>query len=103
MKLGIFMKNFIYVLVLTCAPLAHAKDDNPALDLMVISKMTGVCGVMFQMAEFQKSTQMPGGANFVARFWKTEFARLGKTQEQFLNECKVSISTYDQYMKTMGE
>jgi len=70
---------------------------------MIVSKMTGVCGVMFQMADFQNSTQMPGGTNFIARFWKTEFARLGKTQEEFLKECKESISTYDRYMDALNK
>jgi hypothetical protein len=97
------MKHYICIFALMFSHFAHSEDDNPALDLMVISKMTGVCGVMFQMAEFQRSTQMLGGTNFIARFWKTEFARLGKTQEQFLEECKMSISAYDKYMKTLEE
>jgi len=95
------MKKIILILVSAIPLLAYSGDSNPAQDLMIISKMTGACGVLFQMAEFQKSTKMPGGENFISRFWKTEFARLGKTQEQFLNECQLSISTYDQYMKTL--
>jgi hypothetical protein len=62
--------------------------------MILVSKMAGVCGVMQQMAAFQKSTKMPGGNEFIVRFWQTEFTRLGKSQETFLRECEGSIAAY---------
>lgn len=75
---------------------ARASEEKSVQDLMLVSKMTGVCGVMQQMGAFQSSTQMPGGAEFIERFWKKEFARLGKTQAQFFKECETSIALYTQ-------
>nr|WP_294971551.1 hypothetical protein [uncultured Pseudomonas sp.] len=74
--------------------------DNVVQDMMVVSKMTGACGIAQQMAEFQRTTQMPGGDEFVARFWKTEFARLGVTQEEYIKNCEKSFELYSNYWKT---
>jgi len=64
-------------------------------DILTISKMTGACGVMQQMVAFQASTNMKGGDEFIDRFWRTELARIGKTQEAFLKECEGSIAAYE--------
>lgn len=77
---------------------AQAADNTPgAQDVLVLSKMAGVCGVMQQMVAFQQSTKMPGGDEFIARFWRTEFARLGKSQDQFIKECEGSIAAYEKF------
>jgi hypothetical protein len=76
-----------------------ANEDRGVQDLLILSKFTGVCGVMQQMASFQLATKMPGGDEFIARFWRTEFARLGKSQDQFLKECEQSIAAYDKFYK----
>jgi hypothetical protein len=81
-----------------------AQADTDTLDvqgLMVISKMTGICGVLSQMVQFQETTKMPGGAEFIARFWNTEFARLDMPRETFLKNCKGSISAYDRLRETL--
>lgn len=89
MKIAIIILTyFIFSLPVSAA------EEKTIQDLMLISKFTGVCGVMQQMGAFQSSTKMPGGAQFIERFWKAEFARLGKTQEQFFQECEASIATY---------
>ena len=72
-------------------------------DVLTISKMTGVCGVMQQMAAFQMTTGMDGGAVFIERFWRTEFARLGKSQEQFIKECESSIAIYESLWATSNK
>jgi len=76
-------------------PVRAADGALGTSDVLALSKMTGVCGVMQQMAAFQSSTKMPGGDEFIIRFWTAEFARLGKTQGQFISECESSISVYD--------
>jgi hypothetical protein len=88
---------------LGCTGPVHAKEENIASQLMVISKMTGACGVMQQMASFQRTTQMPGGTEFIERFWRTEFARLGKTQAQFIKECEQAIEIYERYTTALEQ
>lgn len=91
------MRKFCIALLLSCMCLQATSSENKSMqDLMLVSKVAGVCGVMQQMAQFQSSTKMPGGAEFTERFWKTEFARLGKTQAQFFKECEESIAIYNQ-------
>lgn len=79
---------------------AQAADVGGDLqEILAISKTAGVCGVMQQMVAFQSTTKMPGGDEFIVRFWTTEFARLGKSQEQFIRECELAIARYDAYWK----
>jgi hypothetical protein len=84
----------LMLLVFVCS--AHASEEASLQDMILVSKMAGVCGVMQQMASFQSTTKMPGGSEFIERFWRTEFARLGKTQETFFKECEGSIAAYNQ-------
>jgi hypothetical protein len=86
----------VAVLVASAALPAQSNENKSVQDLMVLSKFTGVCGVMQQMGLFQTTTKMTGGAEFIERFWKTEFARLGKSQAQFFKECEESIALYTQ-------
>ncbi|WP_017516292.1 hypothetical protein ACQCLI_15105 [Pseudomonas nitroreducens] len=87
------------LILATTALLAGSADaeDNVVHDMMVVSKMTGACGIAQQMAEFQRTTQMPGGDEFVARFWKMEFARLGVTQKEYITNCERSFELYKNY------
>lgn len=96
-------KSFILLLLAVISATSMAKEENPAIDLMLVSKMTGVCGVMQGMAAFQKTTQMPGGSEFIERFWRTEFARLGKSQTQFLKECEQSMEMYRKYTAALEQ
>lgn len=75
----------------------NEKNASPQ-DLMIVSKVAGMCGTLRQMAIFQESTKMPGGDEFVVRFLHTEMARLGWTEETFFKNCEGSASTYDLYM-----
>lgn len=83
------------------SPVQADTDTVDVQGLMVISKMTGICGVLSQMVQFQETTKMPGGAEFIARFWSTEFARLDMPRETFLKNCKGSISAYDRLWETL--
>jgi hypothetical protein len=88
--------NFLIFVFAFANASANAGDEASMQDMLLVSKMTGACGVMQQMAAFQSSTEMPGGSEFIKRFWQTEFARLGKSQETFLKECEGSIAAYNQ-------
>lgn len=88
------MRKLTIALALLLSFPATAGDSSAIQHLALVSKFAGVCGVMQQMAAFQRTTQMPGGAQFIERFWKTEFARLGKTQATFFRECEAAIAAY---------
>ena len=45
--------------------------------------------------QFQESTKMDGGNEFVVRFWTTEAARLGKTLNEYAAHCVSTVSAYD--------
>lgn len=78
-------------------PYVAVADESPkefGLELMVLSKFTGLCGSFTQMVAFQEATQMQGGYEFLNRFWATESARLGMTMEEFGTQCGASIKRY---------
>lgn len=78
---------------------ASANDGDSPLrgiqDVLVIAKMTGACGILDSLIQFQAATKMPGGDEFIARFWSVEAARLGWSAEEMMEKCKFSVSTYD--------
>jgi len=90
--------------VLLCFILALGlASDNYAIDepsdpylvaLLQAAKVSGMCGVFYQMGKFQDATQLPGGDEFILRFIKTEAARLGLTLEAFLDRCASSTKMY---------
>lgn len=99
------MIKFIVVLLVVLSTSASAKEveeNDSAVSMLVISKMTGLCGAISQMARFQESTKMNGGDEFLSRFVGTEVARLGFTSEQFIAFCKKSTETYQTYMDMSG-
>lgn len=57
--------------------------------------MTGACGILDSMVQFQKTTRMDGGDAFVLRFWQVEATRLGMSVEQLSEQCNQSVSAYD--------
>jgi len=75
----------------------YDKDASPQ-DLMIVSKIAGMCGTFRQMTVFQESTKMTGGDEFIVRFIHTEIARLGWTEKKFFKNCEMAASTYDLYM-----
>ena len=97
----IFYKALFVISTCGINSVSLANEQNKALDIMLVSKFAGVCGVMQQMQAFQESTQMAGGTEFITRFWQTEIVRLGKTQEQFFDECERSIDIYSKYTNAL--
>ncbi|WP_316423345.1 hypothetical protein [Escherichia coli] len=97
------MKRIAILLILFFSTIvcAKPKSDNGDLkglqELMITSKVAGMCGTIKQMATFQESTKMPGGDEFLQRFLTTEQARLGMNPQEFLEACQKSISAYTNY------
>lgn len=75
---------------------SHADSaDLDAQTMLVIAKYSGGCGILNQMAQFQGTTKMAGGTEFLARFLATEAARLGTTPSEYMARCKTAIETYN--------
>ncbi|MDG6348577.1 hypothetical protein QAA18_07445 [Luteimonas sp. 8-5] len=89
------------VLVLGLSVPASAQNEPSGQGLLVVAKMTGACGILNSMIQFQTSTQMAGGEEFVARFWNVEAARLGLTVQQLSDQCDESIGAYDRIWKAL--
>ena len=79
-----------------------SKDYSAIVDMMIAAKATGMCGVFVQMAIFQESTKMPGGDEFIVRFFNTEAVRLGHTLESFTKQCSAVVNEYNSNMKLLG-
>ncbi|MGQ0645613.1 MAG: hypothetical protein ACT4O3_08995 [Elusimicrobiota bacterium] len=73
---------------------ASAKDDLSAQGILAIGKMAGACGILDSMIQFQQTTKLDGGDEFVTRFWSVEAARLGLSVEQLSTKCNQSVSAY---------
>lgn len=74
---------------------SHAADDLSPQRLLSIAKMAGACGVLDSMIQLQKTTKLPGGDEFVTRFWSVEAARLGYSVQQLSDTCNSSIEAYN--------
>ena len=94
------MKYIAFIALLVFG--AQAEENEELIDLMVTSKAVGMCGTITQMASFQEATKMDGGDEFIDRFLSTEMARLGKTLPQFIKECEMAISVYNNTIEALG-
>ena len=80
----------------------NAEGTNLVIEMMVVAKATGMCGVFSQMVSFQEATKMPGGDDFIVRFMNTEAVRLGHTLESFLSQCQTAVERYNSDMEMLG-
>ncbi|MCW9025209.1 MAG: hypothetical protein OQK73_11115 [Gammaproteobacteria bacterium] len=80
----------------------EAEDNKAVIEMMVVAKATGMCGVFGQLINFQQTTKMQGGDEFIVRFLKTEAARLGHTLESLTGQCPDVVKKYNSYMKLFG-
>lgn len=98
MKLQILM-----IAVLSASVTSAAPGDNDFIDeikgYMAIGKLSGLCGAIKQMIDFQDTTKVDGGDKFVQRFVFAETARLGYSVEEFGEVCKVSVKKYDETLQ----
>jgi len=94
----------IILLLISLAGTGYAKaaDEPSGQGILAIAKYAGACGILVSMVHFQKTTKMPSGDEFVARFWSTEAARLGLSVQQLSDRCNQSITAYDRMWKAMG-
>lgn len=74
-----------------------AQEDISVQALMSVSKMAGACGILDEMIHFQTVTKMPGGDDFVPRFWTAEAARLGMSIQQYSEQCDQTLQAYGKF------
>lgn len=100
-----FLKSQIFIaitlLIASFNVAANAEEKVDPQGVLAIAKITGACGIMDEMISFQKKTKLPGGDDFVARFWQAESARQGKTVQQMSDDCNKAIGAYDNLWKSM--
>ena len=80
----------------TSAAQGPSTDTSLSLEAMLaLGKGTGACGILNLQLDFQRTTKMPGGEDFIVRFWTTEAARLGKTLDQYAEQCVKTVAGYE--------
>ena len=86
------------LLLLASASAPHAQrpvDGAISIEsLLAVGKGAGACGIMTLQVEFQHTTKMASGDEFIVRFWTTEAARLGMTLQGYIDHCKQALSAY---------
>ncbi len=91
--------------LLACAALfavtAPVTAQNPlsAQAKLATAKFAGACGILDSMINVQKATGIPGGDDFVTRFWAVEAARLGLSVKSLSDRCDQSIIAYEKLWK----
>lgn len=89
------MKALLILPILVSA-LAHAEESCFSVSevRMVTGKAHGACGILYSTLQFQKTTDMPGGDDFLLRYWTTEAARLGMSLEEYAAQCAQVAENY---------
>jgi len=98
-------KLYLAVLLISLSS-ASWSDEKPsvsATELLASAKLSGACGIIVQMADFQQSTKMAGGTEFLYRFTNTEAARLGWTVDQYLEHCRTAHKVYQTYYDALEQ
>lgn len=100
------MIKLLFISIFVFSSFANAEekqnDMSEIIGMMVVAKATGMCGAVSQMINFQQTTKMDGGDEFIMRFLNTEAARLGKTVEAYVGDCPSIVEKYNGYMKLLG-
>ncbi len=82
----------------------HAAEESSGQtvqEVLAVAKIAGACGILDSQIHFQKTTKMPGGDEFVSRFWAVEAARLGLSIQQLSERCNSAVTIYDEFWKSM--
>jgi hypothetical protein len=69
-------------------------QDVTVREIIASTKFAGTCATLLSAANFAEKTNMPGGREFVQRFWANEAARAGETPQSLLSACRDAFSVY---------
>ena len=89
------------LIALICSSPANAEGDLSPQGILAVAKIAGACGILDSTIHFQKTTQMPGGDDFISRFWVAEAARLGLSMQEYSDRCNQAIALYDKLWNAM--
>lgn len=92
------MKSLIWFVVILspCMAQDSVAQDDPGMEGMLdVAKMTGACGILNLMVQFQANTKLEGGDEFVTRFWSTVAAREAVPAEEMVERCNRTIELYN--------
>lgn len=82
---------------------AVAQDELLPQGVLAVAKMAGACGILDSMIDLQKTTKLPGGDEFVVRFWTVEAARLGMSVEDLSQQCNEAVEAYTKLWEAAGK
>jgi len=91
----------IFFLAFALSASTHAEEDLTGLQMLSVAKMAGACGILDSLIQFQKTTRLEGGEEFVTRFWSVEAARLGMSVQELSSNCNKSIEAYGKYWNAL--
>jgi hypothetical protein len=74
---------------------SNAADDSSEKGPLSVAKMAGGCAMLNSMIQLQKTTKLPGGDEFVSRFWSVEAARLGYSVDKLSSMCRLSEAAFN--------
>lgn len=78
---------------------ATTQNELSAQGKLATAKFAGACGILDSMINVQKTTGIPGGDDFVTRFWAVEAARLGLSVKSLSDRCDQSVIAYEKLWK----
>ena len=67
------------------------------------AKLTGACGVLQSLVNFETTTRMNGGDALIVRFVRMEVARLGMTVDDYFQSCKQAIAISDRVASALRD
>ena len=96
--------TLLVVLLISLSNQSWAQDEALSMQgILASAKYAGACGILDSLIQFQKTTKMEGGDEFVSRFWAVEAARLGLTVQELSDNCNQAIAVYDTFWNFAGE
>ena len=103
------MNKFLSLIVISVSFQVMAAKTEPTkqqndelIQMMIVSKATGMCDALSQIITFQQTHKMPGSDQFVIRFLNDEAARLNKSLDEYMTQCAAVSEQYHLYMSELG-
>jgi hypothetical protein len=78
----------------------RAQDNLLNRETLSAAKIAGACGILDSLIQFQKTTKMNGGDEFVSKFWAVESTRLGLSEKHLSEQCDSAIVLYQNLWKS---
>ncbi|HYD63074.1 MAG TPA: hypothetical protein VEC35_22155 [Noviherbaspirillum sp.] len=87
------------------SPPAHADGkQRPTLqEVLLLGKFNGNCGMLRQLADFQKTANIAGADELLSRFTVAEAERLGCTTADYIERCQRAAAVYNYIWDESGK